>query len=521
MVWQDVILFPGPHVDAEQEREARLAAQARAGADWALGALIARYQPVVVRYLTRVTGDGASAVAIAERIFVRMERRLHGPQGAQHLRLWLLRASTEAGLDALRHPHRAQPPRLHGGPQPLGLIEERASGRASQRLRAGLGRLAGMTGTTQRQVRKLIWSDAAESVQEPQPRMAPVVDDELDRLDPREALRHRLVRAVLAELPYGDAQCLALHLVAGLNQTEVAQALGIRPSAARHRIVQGLQLFARRYEAALASLGISPDVAYERPEPEEEEEELAPPARGEDRVIPQAASAPGPEPDEEIEMPREHHAWPHPPQRASVDMPQTGIQMQHDPTHSVAAMVAEGPDQPADDEPASDDTLAEVVDEPDHEHVAIPVAESAIVGPIVDAMPVAAPDVLTPSAGDVHELDAQTLGYAIVVEPPRVVEANSDAEASTPLEVEPVSWPNVETRGVAEPPADAEAMPSVAGSEQLMDLSGEPDPDSPAGARIVPILSTHAEREGVAEDAIRSIPVLSPAQGEEDLNFPA
>jgi hypothetical protein len=81
-------------------------------------------------------------------------------------------------------------------------------------------------------------------------------------MTPREELRHRLIRAVLAELPYGDAQCLALHLVAGLNQTEVATALGIRPSAARHRIVQGLQMFAHRYDAAITSLGVPAEIAY-------------------------------------------------------------------------------------------------------------------------------------------------------------------------------------------------------------------------------------------------------------------
>ncbi len=78
-------------------------------------------------------------------------------------------------------------------------------------------------------------------------------------LDPREALRHRMVRAVLAELPYGDAQCLALHLVAGLNQAEVALALGITASATRRRIVHGLTLFAQRYDAAVASLGLGLD----------------------------------------------------------------------------------------------------------------------------------------------------------------------------------------------------------------------------------------------------------------------
>ena len=51
MAWQDMSPFPTPRMDAEEEREMRLAAQARAGAEWALAALIARYQPPVLRYL--------------------------------------------------------------------------------------------------------------------------------------------------------------------------------------------------------------------------------------------------------------------------------------------------------------------------------------------------------------------------------------------------------------------------------------------------------------------------------------
>ena len=249
----------------------RLAAQARAGAEWALAALVARYQPPVLRYLARLTGNPAQAHRLAERIFVRMERRLRGPRGAEHLRLWLLRAATEAGLDALRHPGRSrQPSRLNAPDGPRGLLTDGPLG-GTDRLRAGLSKIAAITGTTRRQVRQLVWNNGEPAspkattsgrTSEPAGDIPPVVDPDLDAMNPQEELRHRLVRAVLAELPYGDAQCLALHLVAGLNQTEVARALGIRPSAARHRIVQGLQMFSHRYDAAVTSLGVPTEVAY-------------------------------------------------------------------------------------------------------------------------------------------------------------------------------------------------------------------------------------------------------------------
>ncbi|HKW21222.1 MAG TPA: sigma-70 family RNA polymerase sigma factor [Ktedonobacterales bacterium] len=280
MVWQDMSPFPTPRMDAEEERELRLAAQARAGAEWALAALIARYQPPVVRYLARLTGDAAQSHTMAQNIFVRMERRVRGPHGGEHLRLWLLRAATETGLDALRHPKRARQSRLNAPPGPRGLLMDGLPGSASDRLRAGLDKIAEITGSTRRQVRQLIWNSGDSAAPDEKPRArtngaygangatgaakatAEAVDPEIDTMTPREELRHRLIRAVLAELPYGDAQCLALHLVAGLNQTEVAMALGIRPSAARHRIVQGLQLFAHRYDAAITSLGVPAEIAY-------------------------------------------------------------------------------------------------------------------------------------------------------------------------------------------------------------------------------------------------------------------
>ena len=286
MVWQDAFSRPGQYVDVEQERELRLAAQAAAGADWALAALVARYQPPVTRYLTRLIGDPERARTEAEQIFVRMDRRLRGPHGGANLRLWLLRASTEAGLTLLQQPRRQAKPQLAGPGRPIGLLPGETTA-AAKKLRGGLNTLATLTGTTARQMRRLVWSAPAEHAaaggrSKPDEATAQKFyeraegwgsgDDALDEQDPRTALRHRLVRAVLAELPYGDAQCLALHLVAGLNQREVARALGVTPSAVRRRVVQGLQLFAKRYEAAVASLGLPPEI-IEEPEPVVEEAE--------------------------------------------------------------------------------------------------------------------------------------------------------------------------------------------------------------------------------------------------------
>jgi len=275
MVWQDSPASSGVRLDAEQERELRLISQARAGADWALAALVARYQPMVVRYLTRLVGDPERARTLAEKVFLRMERRLRGPHGGDYLRLWLLRACTEDGLDALRHPRRGPAPRLDAPGASTRLLAERV-GASTQRLREGFGKLAEKTSATGRQVRQLIWATEVDGTPPerapaanggPSPTDGDSEEPAEEGLDPRVQLRHRLVRAVLAEIPYGDAQCLALHLVAGLNQAEVAQALGLRPSAARKHIVLGLDVFAQRYESALAELGIPVQLGYGDHEP--------------------------------------------------------------------------------------------------------------------------------------------------------------------------------------------------------------------------------------------------------------
>lgn len=199
MVWRES--FPKANelsLDAEAERERRLAAQARAGADWALTALVARYQPVVTRYLTRLCGDQGRAREIAERVFQRMERRLHGPQGADNLRLWLLRASTEAGLEAIRRPRRGQAPRLNATPA-VGLLPAESGG-AQAGLRDGIKRLRHVVGAVSRQARPLVWqgdnTPPTDSSARLKAEFAHAAGESAqsaeDAEDPREALRRRL-----------------------------------------------------------------------------------------------------------------------------------------------------------------------------------------------------------------------------------------------------------------------------------------------------------------------------------------
>src|SRR5579859_3879068 len=124
-MWQRVLSPDISELDPEHEQELRLVAQARAGAAWALSALVARYQPPVVRYLVRLTGDAEQGSELAEQVLVRMAKRVRGPHGGDHLRLWLLRTCTEVGLEAIRHPRHGAVRRLEAPQSPVALIAGR------------------------------------------------------------------------------------------------------------------------------------------------------------------------------------------------------------------------------------------------------------------------------------------------------------------------------------------------------------------------------------------------------------
>ena len=239
-------------LDPERELELRLTAQARAGAAWALSALVARYQPPVVRYLVRLTGSQQTAYALAEHVFVRMGKRLRGPQGGGHLRLWLLRAATDAGLDAIRVPVTQRRGRLLTHAGPAGLLPAVVAEPRVSRVLTTLGVKPSVrpADASISATREFVWQNtAAEGA-------TPGGTERADGAFTPEQVRQRLLRAVLAELPYDEAQCLALHLVAGLNQSDVAQALGLPDVVVRRRIVQGLEFFGGRYATTLSRLGL-------------------------------------------------------------------------------------------------------------------------------------------------------------------------------------------------------------------------------------------------------------------------
>lgn len=531
MVWQDAFASNGgPNFDAEDERERRLAAQAKAGAEWALTALIARYQPTVVRYLTRLCGNQAQAQRIAERIFQRMERRLHGPHGGEHLRLWLLRASTEAGLDTLRRPKGAPMPRLGAGGV-AGLLSEVSGKDAPAILQHGLRRLRNVARGASQQARPLIWSEdtgaQANGAHAHSAASENHLDDDLDRLDPRDALRHRLVRVTLADMPYGDAQCLALHLVAGLNQAEVARALGITNSAARKRIVHGLAIFSERYTQAVQSLGLPPELGYgdalprspiETIEPEPAAAPTPPPpvvvssraseanldAKGQDHLIAMHLGADYQDDplsrvsylsEDSAEIPAVGHNTraeaPAETEHAAVGY-DSEADMRAEPEAAEDAYLA-SEYAPAsahdDDESVADEPLIDSSPAADRRHMITRVAADAIVGPVVDALPVAPADADGFGEAGPHSVPlAYELNSSTSLEAPGVMMRwLDDAGMLTPLSFESATAPT-DAHGATEEsePLGFEAV--------ALESSAHPQPheSEPLGFEAVAVEDAHA-----------------------------
>jgi DNA-directed RNA polymerase specialized sigma24 family protein len=248
----------GGIADVDRDGETRLVEQVRAGADWALGALIARYQPLLVRYLARLTGYSEGLAPLVEEIFVRMERRIQGPRGGDHLRLWLLRAATDDGLDVLRHPFVRRGLRLPTM-RVAGLIAGPGATSSPSTTRS-------LRNVSSHQTRPLAFAQRSLG-------SAETLTLEVEPVDPKDVLRHRLTRSVLAELPLEDSRAMALHLVAALNTLEVANALGLAPTVARARVVAGLRDFGARYERLISAMGIPRDLAYGNASPFDSEGE--------------------------------------------------------------------------------------------------------------------------------------------------------------------------------------------------------------------------------------------------------
>jgi len=102
--------------------EARLVAQALAGAQPAFEQIVRRYQRPVINFIARVTGDRAGAEDLAQDTFVKAFRALPTFDTTRRFSSWLLRIAHNTAVDALR--------RSHGHTVPIGPDGERDGVRA-------------------------------------------------------------------------------------------------------------------------------------------------------------------------------------------------------------------------------------------------------------------------------------------------------------------------------------------------------------------------------------------------------
>ena len=90
--------------------EARLVAQALAGAQSAFEQIVRRYQRPVINFIARVTGDRAGAEDLAQETFVKAFRALHTFDTTRRFSSWLLRIAHNAAVDALRRSRSTEVP---------------------------------------------------------------------------------------------------------------------------------------------------------------------------------------------------------------------------------------------------------------------------------------------------------------------------------------------------------------------------------------------------------------------------
>ena len=218
--------FDNP-INPEYEQEARLVEQSRAGSERAFSALLARYQQPVFRLILYLVGDEDEARDLT-RIAIK-NALLHMPSvpSGYSIRPWLLRVAVLVALDAVRD--RSESP---------------------QELIASL-----QLPPPQQQVPRIVDADPSESdtmvlgitrldalATHPETAIADAWD--MLPLD----VERELIRRLLAGLPEGDAELLALGVVGQVPTRDLAALAGTSQRSVRRRIARALILFQSRYQ---------------------------------------------------------------------------------------------------------------------------------------------------------------------------------------------------------------------------------------------------------------------------------
>jgi RNA polymerase sigma-70 factor, ECF subfamily len=180
---------------AALEEERRLVGRAQGGDVRAFEALVRRYERWVFTLAARMVGDRAEAEDIAQEVFLKAYRGLHGFRGGSRFSTWLYAIASHHCLNYL------------------------AGRDARMRRAARTGNPTSAQG------------DPAPSALDRVPDGSPGPDLVLERRDLR-----RLIQQGLAQLPEEHRMVVVLRDVQGLSYEEIADALGVELGTVRSRL---------------------------------------------------------------------------------------------------------------------------------------------------------------------------------------------------------------------------------------------------------------------------------------------
>lgn len=152
--------------------------------------IILLYQPGIIRYLYRMTGDHDIALDLAQDTFIRAYRGILKTDTIDNFKAWIYKIATNNALQYLRR-------------------------------------------------KKLVSFISLEALKTAEP---PGNDRAAD-----DAAEELVIKEILGKIPGQQRTCLVLHYVEGFKYREIAETIGISEEAVRKRIARGKETFRQLY----------------------------------------------------------------------------------------------------------------------------------------------------------------------------------------------------------------------------------------------------------------------------------
>lgn len=187
MAAADTLIFDMLAANVDRADASDVVRRARAGDEAAFARLVAEHEAVVLRTAWRLVRNVEDARDIAQEVFLRLHRHLHGINAERDLAPWLYRVTVNLGLTSLRRRKRKPEAPLHIDGQTLDL----SAGRPEQDRR----------------------SDASDA--------------------------RRVLASILDRLSEKERAAIVLRDLEGLEMAEVAKALRCRRGTVRAHLSRG------------------------------------------------------------------------------------------------------------------------------------------------------------------------------------------------------------------------------------------------------------------------------------------